>query len=102
MLQDRTGSKQWPSAGAQFLGRSAALWCWWRLVLQAVVVLLEQIFLDQFQVVGLKHLVAAEASHIIDAVAAHQELGLIMLAARHMQVKPILGKALILSSPQLH
>ncbi len=51
------------------------------------------IFVDGglFQIPRIEDLIAVHAPQVIDAIAAHQELGLFMLAGRHKgQIHPIL------------
>lgn len=42
---------------------------------------------DLLQVVGLKDLVAIQAAHVLDSIAAHQELRALVFTARHTKLE---------------
>ena len=58
---------------------------------------------DRFQIFGFKDLIAIQTAHVIYAVASRQNLGTTMLAGLHKkwQIKPILSRLSVLSSPPL-
>jgi hypothetical protein len=55
---------------------------------------------ELFEVFGLEHLVAIQATQVVDPVPPHQEFRALVLTSGHRtQITPILMRAVMLSSP---